>query len=257
MHILITNDDGIGSRGLKALADAALRRGHRVTVSAPVSQCSANSQHITLTKPLLVHETPWEGARAFAIEGTPTDCVRTVPNLIEEPIDFCLSGINNGENTGSAVYYSGTVAAAREAAMLYIPAMAVSIMRFAESDMLNHLANVAVALAERFSSVPLPRFTLININAPAIPPSDLKPLRVCPLSQAYFQDGYERRVSPLGQHYLWLAADDTSGVPMEEADPGSDYALLRAGHITCTFLGPFMDHNREFAHLIEENGYER
>lgn len=252
MHILLTNDDGIHSIGLRALADAALRRGHRVTISAPSSQCSANSQHITLTSPLLIHEIPWEGARAFAVEGTPTDSVRVCPYMVDEPIDYCISGINRGENAGSAVYYSGTVAAAREAVMCHIPAMAVSIMTGADDPMRAHLADVAVRLAERFQETKLPRFTLINLNAPAIPPEELKPLRVCPLSQAYYLDGYEKRVSPLGQHYLWLAANDTSGVPMEPCEPGSDCDYLRQGHLTCTFLGNFRDYNEDFSGILRD-----
>ena len=252
MHILITNDDGIHSDGLRALVDAALRRGHRVTVSAPSTQCSANSQHITLTHPLLVHEVPWPGAKMYAVDGTPTDCVRVCPYLLDEPIDFCLSGINNGENAGSAVYYSGTVAAAREAVMCYMPAMAVSIMPKASDAMRKHLADLAVRLAEYFHGTQLPRFTIININAPALPPEELKPLVVCPLSRAYYLDGYEKRISPLGQQYLWLAANDTSGVPMEPCEPGSDYDFLRKGHITCTFLGGYQDYNGEFAGKMQD-----
>ncbi|MBQ9263327.1 MAG: 5'/3'-nucleotidase SurE [Clostridia bacterium] len=252
MHIVITNDDGIYSSGLRALAESALRRGHRVTISAPNGQCSANSQHITLTKPLLVHEVPWEGARAFAVEGTPTDCVRIVPALIDDPVDFCLSGINKGENAGSAVYYSGTVAAAREAAMLYMPAMAVSIRMGADDEMRRKLADMAIELAEQFEKTPLPRFCVINLNAPAIPIGQWKKMVVCPLSQAYYLDGYEKRVSPLGQTYLWLAANDTSGVPMEPAEPGSDYAFLQDGHVTCTFLGPFTDYNGQYMEKMQD-----
>lgn len=252
MHILITNDDGISSAGLKSLVEAAVARGHRVTVSAPHSQCSANSQHITLTHPLLVHEIPWPGVdHAYSLEGTPTDCVRVSPSLLETKPDFCLSGINHGENSGAAVYYSGTVAAAREAAMMYIPAMAVSIRVGADEEMCRHLANMAVALAEDFEKTPLPRFTLINLNAPAIPVSEWKPLQLCPLSQAFYLDGYEKRRSPLGQTYLWLAANDTSGVPMEQPEAGSDYAYLLDGHVTCTFLGPFTDCNGPFAKKIQ------
>ncbi|MBR4360075.1 MAG: 5'/3'-nucleotidase SurE [Clostridia bacterium] len=252
MHILITNDDGIQSIGLKALADAALKRGHRVTISAPSSQCSANSQHITLTAPLLVHPTPWEGAKAYAVDGTPTDAVRVAPFMTEDPLDFYISGINRGENAGSAVYYSGTVGAAREAAMCYIPSMAVSIMPGADDDMRRNLADIAVRVAEHFQGVALPRFTLINLNAPAIPPAELKPLKVCPLSRAYYLDGYEKRVSPLGQMYFWLKANDTSGVPMEPCEEGSDYDYLRKGHVTCTFLGDFTDYNGSFAARIAD-----
>lgn len=253
MHILLTNDDGIHSAGLKALADAAIRRGHRVTISAPSSQCSANSQHITLTKPLLVHEVNWEGATAFSVEGTPTDCVRMAPFMLDDAsFDFCISGINKGENAGSAVYYSGTVAAAREAAMLYIPAIAVSIMPGANDEMRAHLAEIAVKMAEHFADVKLPRFTIINLNAPALPPEKLKPLVVCPLSQAYYLDGYEKRKSPIGQTYFWLAADDTSGVPMEPPEAGSDYAFLQDGHVTCTFLAGFQDFNGEFTKKMQD-----
>ena len=252
MHILITNDDGIQSAGLKALAQAAVNRGHKVTISAPSSQCSANSQHITLTAPLLCHQVPWEGARAFALEGTPTDCARVAPFMVEEPFDFCLSGINNGENAGSAVYYSGTVAAAREAAMMYLPAMAVSIIRGADDAMRAALADLAVRMAERFQGVKLPRFTVINLNAPALPPEEWKPMQLCPLSQAYYVDGYEKRLSPLGQTYFWLAASDTSEVPMEPAEPGSDYYCLRRGHLTCTFLSQFTDCNSQWADSVKE-----
>lgn len=252
MHILITNDDGIHSVGLRALAQTALSRGHQVTVSAPNGQCSANSQHITLTAPLLVHEVPWEGCRAFAVEGTPSDCVRVAPCLVDTPFDFCISGINKGENAGSAVYYSGTVGAAREAAMLYMPAIAASIMPGADDRMRANLALKAIKIAEKFQGEKLPRFFVINLNAPALPPEQLKPLVVCPLSQAYYLDGYEKRVSPLGQTYFWLSANDTSGVPMEPPEPGSDYAFLREGHVTCTFLGAFGDYNGSFADKMRD-----
>lgn len=252
MHILITNDDGIHSIGLKALVDAALARGHRVTVSAPKGQCSANSQHISLTSPLLVNEVKWVGVKAYAVDGTPCDCVRVAPMFDEAPYDFCISGINKGENAGSAVYYSGTVAAAREAAMLYIPAIAVSIMPGADDEMRANLARIAIEIAEKFEKTPLPRFTIINLNAPALPPAQLKPLMVCPLSQAYYLDSYEKRISPLGQTYFWLSADDTSGVPMERPETGSDYALLHEGHLTCTFLGNFQDFNGDFAAKMQD-----
>lgn len=253
MHILITNDDGVHSIGLKALVDIALKRGHQVTVSAPSGQCSANSQHISLTAPLLVHKVQWEGVDAYAVEGTPCDSVRVAPFFTQQPFDFCISGINKGENAGSAVYYSGTVAAAREAAMLYIPAIAVSIMPGADDEMRENLARIAIETAEKFHHTPLPRFTIINLNAPALPPAQLKPLVVCPLSQAYYLDSYEKRISPLGQMYFWLSADDTSGVPMEKPEEGSDYHFLRSGHVTCTFLGNFQDFNEGYAAKMQDS----
>lgn len=252
MHLLITNDDGVSSVGLKALADAAMRRGHRVFISTPNGQRSANSQHITLTAPIIVHQHAWEGAEAYAVDGTPSDCVRVAPFLANAPFDFCLSGINHGENAGPAVYYSGTVAAAREAAMLHIPAMAVSIMVGANDEMRAHLADLAVRLAEHFAAESLPRCTLINLNAPALPPAQLKPLKVCPVSEAYFLDCYEKRQSPFGATYFWLSGSDTSEVVTEPLEPGSDYAFLKDGHVTCTFMGAYQNHNDQFIHKMKD-----
>lgn len=255
MRILVTNDDGISSIGIRALAEAAIERGHEVLLSAPASQCSANSQHITLSHPLLVRQVEWEGAEAFSVEGTPCDCVRLAPYLTENRhIDFCLSGINWGDNAGSAVYYSGTAAAAREAAMMYVPAMAVSIVRGASWEMQRHLADVAVELAEKFAGEVLPRFTFINLNAPLCPVEKLKPLVVCPLSQGYFLDTYQRRISPNGRPYYWVEEVDTAELPIEPAEPGTDRYFLQEGHITCSFVGHFGDENGKYTEKMQEMG---
>lgn len=253
MRILITNDDGIQDGGIRALADAAIARGHEVLISAPAAQCSANSQHITLSHPLMVREVAWAGATAFSVEGTPCDCVRLAPFMTDDRhFDFCLSGINRGDNAGSAVYYSGTVAAAREAAMMYVPSMAVSIMRGADAGMYRHLAEKAVALAERFEGEKLPRFTVINLNAPLLPPEEVKPLQVCPLDTGYFLDTYERRHSPNGRPYYWVQEVDTAELPIEPAQPGSDRYFLQEGHITCSFVGHFGDENGKYTEKMQE-----
>lgn len=239
MHFLLTNDDGISSPGLRALSDAALARGHSVVVCAPQTQQSATSHHITLSAPLLVRETPWPGTKAYAIAGTPADCVRLAPLLTQQPIDFAFSGINDGENAGTAVYYSGTVSAAREARMLNFKSMAVSLSRPCTPDMLAHLALRAVTLAERLASIPLPRLCLVNLNAPSLPPESLKPLRIAPLSDAYYLDSYEKRVNPRGDMYFWLE----SGLKIEEHKPDTDMALLSQGHPTLTLLGGLTDAN--------------
>ncbi len=253
MRILITNDDGIGAEGIRALAEAALERGHEVLISAPASQCSANGQHITLTHPLMVHSVPWEGARAFSVEGTPCDCVRLGLYLTENRhFDFCLSGINRGDNAGSAVYYSGTAAAAREGAMAYIPSMAVSICRGATWEMYRALADVAVRLAEKFQGEKLPRFTFMNLNAPAIPPKEWKEMKMCPLDTGYFLDGYEKRLSPAGKPYYWVEEVDTAELPIEPPQPGSDRALLQEGYLTCSFVGHYGDENRKYTEKMQE-----
>ena len=253
MRILITNDDGIQDTGIRALADAAIARGHEVLISAPAAQCSANSQHITLTHPLMVRKVEWDGATAYSVEGTPCDCVRLGPFLTENKhFDFCLSGINRGDNAGSAVYYSGTVAAAREAAMMYVPSMAVSIVRGATEEMYRNIAEKAVEIAERFEGEKLPRFTVINLNAPKLPPEKVKPLVVCPLDTGYFLDTYELRLSPNNRPYYWVQEVDTAELPIEPTTPGSDRYFLQEGHMTCSFVGHFGDENGKYTEKMQD-----
>ncbi len=237
MHFLLTNDDGIGAIGLKAMCAAALEAGHTVTLCAPETQQSATSHHLTLTSPLMVREVPWEGADAFAIAGTPVDCARLGRLLSSKPIDFVFSGINNGENAGTAVYYSGTVSAAREARMCNLPSMAVSICVGAGWESLLHLARLAISIAEKVKDRPMPRLCLLNLNAPALPADQWKPLRLAPLSDAFFLDSYEKRVSPRGHVYFWLE----EGMKVEPHSPGSDMALLQEGHPVLTLLGGYRD----------------
>ena len=154
MHILLVNDDGIGSDGILALAREALSRGHRVSMVAPQRQQSAAGQHISLIDPIFVKEYDMglPLAAAYGVAGTPTDCVRlALFALIQEPIDLVMSGINDGYNAGMAVYYSGTVGAAREAALGKRHSMAVSIHHRATATMLAHLARYAVRLGERYA----------------------------------------------------------------------------------------------------------
>ena len=250
MHFLLANDDGIAAIGLKALSRAVTERGHSLVICAPQTQQSAASHHVTLTAPIIMREVPWEdeNVKAYSIKGTPVDCVRIAQMLTDKPFDFVFSGINDGDNAGTSIYYSGTVSAAREARMLNLPAMAVSIRTHADEEMRMNLARLAVRIAERFQGNVLPRLCMINLNAPAIPVSQLKPLRIAPLSDAYYLDSYERRVSPHGDVYFWLE----SGLKIEPHKPGTDMALLNEGHVVCTFIGGMTDHNAACAGILQD-----
>jgi len=237
MHFLLTNDDGIAAVGLQALGEAVLERGHTLTVCAPQTQQSATSHHLTLATPLLVREVPWKGAAAYAVAGTPADCARLGQLLSDAPIDFVFSGINNGENAGTAVYYSGTVSAAREARMCNLKSMAVSIEAGADREMLMNVARTAVRLAEELQDTELPRLCLLNLNAPKLPPEQVKPLRIAPLSDAFFLDSYERRTSPRGHIYFWLEG----GLKIEPHKPGTDMDLLAKGHMVLSLIGGMQD----------------
>ncbi len=234
MYILITNDDGVYTEGLRLLTQCAIRHGHRVMVCAPAVQQSAASQHIHLNRPLMAEQVSLlPEAESWAVSGTPADCVRIALELSKDVPDVCISGINDGENAGCAVFYSGTVAAAREAAMHGIPAFAVSIMPGADTAMLEGLAEEAIHMVETSRLDAFPRLAVVNLNAPAIPRNDWEGIRLCPVSQAFYLDRYEHRVSPRGQHYFWLS----NGLPMEAPEPGSDYDWLNRHYATVSVLG--------------------
>lgn len=236
MHLLLTNDDGISSPLLHCLSRAAAGRGHRVTVSAPAAQQSAKSHAFTIAEPVLVRPAKVEGAEhAWAVYGTPVDSCRLgLMALAEEPVDVVLSGINYGYNTGLAVFVSGTVGAAREAAFAGKPAMALSLQPGTPEETVEFFADYAVRLAEKLAAYPAPHQAVCNVNVPPLPVSQLKPARVCPISRNLYKDYYERINSPRGDMYFFLAPEQPDDAPT----PNSDIALLAQGHLTITFLTP-------------------
>lgn len=247
MHLLISNDDGYKADGIRSLAKAAVSKGHTVVVCAPLTEQSATSHHLTIFKPLLVKNIPTENMSVYAVDGSPADSVRVARYLSEQPFDFCLSGINNGENVAAGVYYSGTVAAAREATMNGLPAIAVSIARDADEDMRMTAAYHALEVMEHLVQHPMPPATFCNLNFPALPKEKIKGFKVTPISESYFTDGYEKRFSPRDVTYFWME----DGEQIEEPKPGTDLYCLREGYATCTFISTLSDRNHAYADLEE------
>src|SRR5712672_4254837 len=144
-HILLTNDDGIHAAGLKALA-AGLEGFATVSVVAPSREQSGTAQSLTLRQPIICHEV---GKRQWAVDGTPADAVIVaLHRLLPEPPDLVISGINFGANLGENVYYSGTVGAAREAALHHIPAVAMSLCAGKNERNFTNAARIACSAAE-------------------------------------------------------------------------------------------------------------
>lgn len=223
MHILLVNDDGIGAIGIMALMKSAVRRGHRVTMCAPSGQMSATSQRITISEPIFAREYPvdFPEVQAYAISGTPADCVRVAlcgGGLVTDPVDLVISGINKGENAGTAVFYSGTVAAAREASLLRVHAIAASIIYGAEPSHVQDLADFVVEIGEKYIKTPFERCSLLNINAPAIARKEWAGIEYAPLSKAHFTDCYERRFHRRAGTYFWLDNADNIEPPEEGSD---------------------------------------
>lgn len=232
MNILITNDDGIQATGLRALYTACVEAGHEVHVVAPLTEQSAVGHSLTVFQPLrtkTISEDTFQGTGVF---GTPTDCVKlALACILPSRPDMVISGINAGANVGTDILYSGTVAAATEAAHSGIPALAVSYDNFQPQDILAQ-ARYAVALAEKmdFSLFP-PRYVL-NLNFPHASMEDTRPLRVCPQTTALWRDDYLEHHDPRGNPYWWLRGH----MPPEEVNAGSDRALLTKGHMVLTPL---------------------
>jgi 5'-nucleotidase len=221
--ILVTNDDGINSAGIRALADALTDLGE-VHVVAPDREQSAVGHALTLHRPLRVDTI---GERWSAVNGTPSDCVNlAVLGLLSEPPVLVVSGVNHGSNLGDDVTYSGTVAAAMEGALLGVPSMAVSQV---EPDATGFAAagEVARLVAMRVLVEGLPRQTLLNVN---VPPGRLAGIRLTRLGRRVYREKAVREVDPRGRPYYWIGA----GPPEWDEDEDSDISAIRGGFATVT-----------------------
>lgn len=232
MHILISNDDGVFAPGILALAREAKRAGHRVTVCAPDSQRSAASHAASLTRALQLRRVALEDdIEAYSVDGTPADCVRLGLYIMRnEGVDCVLSGVNNGPNRGAAILYSGTVAAAMEASMCGVPAVAASLCGYENHKIEDYAeaASLAVSTAEWAMAHPLPRGEIYNLNVPD--GVQLRGLRAATVSYEFICNA---EMEELGEDRYRLK--DSPNV-MPETDAGSDLLLNRAGYASLSVL---------------------
>ncbi|MDO5434966.1 MAG: 5'/3'-nucleotidase SurE [Clostridia bacterium] len=234
MNILLVNDDGFDSGYLRMLCRAAAARGHRVRVCAPARQQSAKGHSFTITEPVFAVQKEMEGAEeAWVIGGTPVDCARIGIMELFPEAELVISGINYGPNAACAVFPSGTVGAAREAAMQGRLAIALSADYGAQEETVKLGAEWALTLAGSLPGKELPVNALLNINIPAVPVTGLKPPVMCPQSTVIYKDEYVRETTPRGDLCFWLAHE----VKDEHPPEGTDTWYLKQGHITCTFIG--------------------
>lgn len=231
MRILLTNDDGIDSPGLVEL-EKKLRRLGSVSVAAPARPRSAVSQSITLHKPIVVASA---GRNRFAIDGTPTDCVKlALRELLQRPPELIVSGINCGLNTGCDVLYSGTVAGALEGALHGIPSVAVSL-EVAERMNFRAAAGLAVSLLPRLQDDPR---IVFNINIPSIRRARIRGVRVTRQASALTRDVFERRSDPRGRPYYWLKSANEELNPADGRGNGilTDSKAVKEGFVSITPL---------------------
>jgi len=240
MKILLTNDDGIHAVGIRGMYKALVAAGHDVFVVAPMTEMSAVGHAVTMAMPLRAKHFAENGFKGRGVNGTPVDCVKLgLSHLLkDEGIDLVVSGLNAGANVGPDILYSGTVAAATEAALLGSPAMACSVDNFNPVDLTEH-GHYAVKVMESLDWSSLPRHCMINLNFPGKPMAEVRGLKICPQTNATYRDWYVERVDPRGREYYWLEGE----IPRDTVQPGTDRALLDEGYATLTPLKfEFTDH---------------
>lgn len=227
-RILVTNDDGVHSPGIRALAEALAPLGE-VTIVAPIQEASAIGHALTLRRPLRIETV---GPQVFAIDGTPTDCVNiAITHVLKGKPDLIVSGINKGWNLGDDVTYSGTVAGALEGALLLVPSIAVSAERVRDEAEYGPSAAAAAQVAQSVLERGMPKFTLLNINVPS---GANKGFRVTVQAKRNHVTVVSERIDPRHRPYYWIE----EGLNEWEPHDRSDYQAVRDGYISITPLQP-------------------
>jgi 5'-nucleotidase len=229
--ILVTNDDGVDSPGLSALA-RALKHVEDVCIIAPNRNWTAAGHTKTLDRPLRVTEITLPGSRlrGFSSDGSPSDCVALgFLGLAPERPRLVVSGINTGPNMGSDITYSGTVSAAMEGVVSGVPAIAVSLGDYYEFEF-GYAAAFAARLARRVLRQGLENDVLLNVNVPRGRRSDVRGVKVTRLGRREYNDELIRRKDPFGRDYFWIGGSPPGGA----GEPGTDLHAVAAGYVSVT-----------------------
>lgn len=232
MRILVSNDDGFFTDGIKALA-AALRKIGEVWVVAPDREQSASGHSLTLHRPIRVKAVK-KAENEYAVDGTPTDCVNVAINcLMDKKPDLVVSGINRGANLGDDVTYSGTVAAALESALLGVPAIAVSAVQPLSPDddyQYEAAADYAAFLADKVYRHGLAPGTILNVNVPTETSLGERRAVICKMGRRIYDDVLEERLDPRGRPYYWLGGKQVES----HIEPDTDCEAAAQGRISLT-----------------------
>jgi 5'-nucleotidase len=251
--ILITNDDGIRAKGLRALVEIAKPIG-RVLVVAPEAEHSGQSHAITTQTPLRLREMPeYDGSgdvTAYVCNGTPVDCVKLgMTHLVSEKPDMALSGINHGSNSSISVIYSGTIAAAQEAALYGIPSMGLSLMDYALNADFSPVQAVGSDLIKKMLTLGLSKGICLNVNFPAIPLSEIRGVKFCRQTNGTWNESYDLRLDPYNGKYFWLSGSLVNNEP--DATDTDEWALTH-GYVSVVPIQPDMTGYAELERLKEK-----
>ncbi len=248
LRVLLTNDDGIDAPGLKILRRIAAEFTDDIWVCAPDSEQSGAGHSLTLSDPIRLTR---HSRRRYSVDGTPTDCVLVAIHRImqDNPPDLVLSGVNRGANMGEDITYSGTVAAAMEATLLRIPAIALS------QQTENGKANIHWKTAEtcapdiirKLCQAGWPKGTLVNLNFPAVPVEEIEGVEVTTQGTRFIGDNLDERVDPRGRTYFWIGGLQNLSKPGK----GTDLAAAAKNRISVTPIHLDFTHRRALKGLRE------
>jgi len=229
--ILVTNDDGITAKGLKALVTSARKFGD-VLVVAPDSPQSAQGHAITIERPVFVRESDvfGPGVEAYECSGTPVDCVKIAKSVLLDgrTPDLCVSGINHGSNAAINIIYSGTLSAAMEASLEGTPSIGFSFLDYQADADFSVCAPYVEKLIAHVLEHGMEDGNLYNVNIPNLPAGQIRGIKVCRQAEARWVEEYVKGEDPRGRPYYWLTGKFVNNETREDADANA----LQAGFVS-------------------------
>jgi 5'-nucleotidase len=225
--ILVVNDDGIFSKGIRALVDVVSELGE-VVIVAPDKPQSGMGHAITLNQPLRLNEdTIFKGFQSYTCTGTPVDCVKLgIYEVLKRKPDVLVSGINHGSNVSTNVLYSGTMSAAVEGAMENIPSVGFSLCDFDANANFEASKAVVKTVVEAILKNEFPDHICLNVNIPKLSKEELKGVKIVKQANAFWEDRFDKRIDQFGKPYYWLTGDFKD----EDQAPDSDVFALDSGY---------------------------
>ncbi|MDI1257555.1 MAG: 5'/3'-nucleotidase SurE [Flavobacterium sp.] len=228
--ILVTNDDGITAPGIRALIDVMKEIGH-VTVVAPDKPQSATGHAITINNTLYINKISGENHPIveYSCSGTPVDCVKLAVNeILKQKPDLCVSGINHGSNSSINVIYSGTMSAAVEAGIEGIPAIGFSLLDYEWNADFEAAKSFIKKIALEVLENGLPEGVVLNVNLPKLKENEIKGIKICRQAKAIWAEKFDKRKTPFGRDYYWLAGEF---VNLDNGEDTDEWAL-KHGYIS-------------------------
>ena len=227
--ILITNDDGYSSKGIKALINAVKNLG-KILIVAPDSPQSGMGHAISVNKPIRCYKTNFfDSVEAYCCTGTPVDCIKMgLYLLMGKKPDLILSGINHGSNVSTNILYSGTMSAAVEGALSGIPSVGYSLTDYSEDADFQYSEKIVQIISKKVIKEGLKKGTCLNVNIPNIKENQIKGIKVCRQGRAFWDDTFDHRKDPLGKDYYWLTGSFSS----KEQAIDTDINYLENNYVT-------------------------